>query len=287
MRPFVIQSLLTPRKADRLDRYLLEISRLPMITMEDEARLARLIREGDPDALEQLVHANLRFVVSVAKQYQFRGLSLSDLINEGNVGLIRAAGRFDETKGFKFISYAVWWIRQSMTQALSDGARLVRLPANRIGLGLRVHQAACALEQVHERTPTLEEVAESLQLKVSDVRLANSIADRHESLDAPLPGREDSSLYDELAIDDSGASDRAVAHTQSLQTELGRSLSGLSERDRTVVIAFFGIGQTAPSSLQEIANSLGMTAERVRQIKDKALRSLRGRSNAGLLRSYL
>ncbi|RYZ20412.1 MAG: RNA polymerase sigma factor RpoD/SigA [Chitinophagaceae bacterium] len=287
MRPLVIQALLTPRKSDQLDRYLLDISKLPLVGMEEEVLLAKAIRGGDEAALQRLVQANLRFVVSVAKQYQHRGLGLSDLINEGNVGLIRAAQRFDESRGFKFISYAVWWIRQGITQALSDGARLVRLPANRVGMGMRVHQAVGQLEQVHQRAVTMEEVAEELQISVDDVRVANSIGERHDSLDAPKPGMEDGSLLDELAAGDEANADRDMAHRQSLQIELRRSLALLGERDRFILSSYFGIGELKALSLQEIADTYGMTAERVRQLKDKALRVLRDRSNAGVLRGYL
>ncbi|RYY90665.1 MAG: RNA polymerase sigma factor RpoD/SigA [Chitinophagaceae bacterium] len=287
MRPLVIQSLLTPRKEDRLDRYLAEINRLPLIPAEEEIRLSALIKEGDIGAMQQLVHANLRFVVSVAKQYQHRGLPLSDLINEGNHGLVTAAHRFDPSRGFKFISYAVWWIRQNIVQALSNQGRLVRLPANRVGDGLRIFETMSLLEQELERSPSLEEVAEKMGKNISDVRLSHTMSVRHESLDAPMPGREDGTLQDELSLPEAHTADHRVAHTESLHTELSRSLAGLKARDRSILCAFFGIDRTQSCTIQEIADELGMSTERIRQIRDKALRSLRARGNAPLLQTYL
>jgi len=288
MRPFVVQSLLTPRKADRLESYLSEVSRLPLVAPEEEAGLARRIQYGDEVALQRLVQANLRFVITVAKQYQNRGLALSDLINEGNVGLIKAARRFDESRGFKFISYAVWWIRQSIAQALSDQGRLVRMPSNRVAAGSRLQEMQGLLEQEYERTPSTEELAAAMNMDTGDVLIAQSAYDRPDSRDAPLPGREDATLRDELAQSDrNAAADHSVAHTQSLQIELTRSLAGLKERDRLILCAYFGIGEAASQTLQEIAEAMGMTTERIRQLKDRALRALSQRSNASLLRSYL
>ncbi|TCJ12204.1 RNA polymerase sigma factor RpoD/SigA [Flaviaesturariibacter flavus] len=280
--------MFTPRKVDRLESYLSEVNRLPMVSAENEALLARSIRNGDPEALQQLVQANLRFVVTVAKQYQHRGLALSDLINEGNLGLIKAAARFDESRGFKFISCAVWWIRQSIAQALSDKGRLARIPSNRIGAGIRVQHMQALLEQEHERLPSTEELAEAMGISVEDVRLAHSVNERVNSLDAPLPGREDATPCDELSSEDERmAADHSLAHTLSLQIELRRSLAGLKERDQLILCAFFGIGHARPHTLREIALSLDMTTERIRQIKDKALQLLRQRNNAVLLRAFL
>lgn len=288
MRPFVVQSLLTPRNIDRLESYLAEVNRLPLVASEEESRLAQRIQQGDESALNSLVQANLRFVITVAKQYQNRGLALSDLINEGNMGLIKAAGRFDESKGFKFISYAVWWIRQGIAQALADQGRLVRVPSNRIGAGFRISEMRNRLEQEHERAPSTEELAEAMGINGADVLIAQAAFDRPDSLDAPLGGREDATLRDELAATDrDAAADHTVAHTESLRIELARSMKGLNPRDQAILISFFGIGQNDPKSLQEIADSMNMTPERIRQIKDRALRTLRERSNARLLKAYL
>jgi RNA polymerase primary sigma factor len=285
MRQLVINPSLTQRRGDSLERYLAEINRLPLIGADEELRLAVAIRSGDEEAVHQLVCANLRFVVSVAKQYQFRGLSLADLINEGNLGLMRSAKRFDETRGFKFISYAVWWIRQGIVQALDEQARLVRLPANQVGLGVRLQRASDALEQKEQRAPSLDELAAELNLEPGQLKAAQRHSDRHDSLDAERAGTEGLTLLDRLYSDDT--TDHGMEHTQSLQIELGRFLATLNDRDRLVLCALFGVGGELPATMSELADRMGMTSERVRQIKTRALQSLRDRSKSGRLRSFL
>lgn len=258
-----------------------------MVSVEQEIKLSKAIRTGDKKALDQLTKANLRFVVSVAKQYQYRGLSLSDLINEGNLGLMKAAMRFDETKGFKFISYAVWWIRQSIIQALSEQARLVRLPSNRIHLGNKVQQAFSSLEQMNERAPSTEELAKEMQITEEEVESVSEYHVNYISLDSPNPVTGEESMLESI-VDEQGAStDKKVDYTQSLSTEIRRCLKGLSEKERNIVCYFFGIGLSEPLSLSEIATKYRMSGERIRQIKDKAIRHLRTPQKSRLLRSFL
>ena len=286
MRQLTITQSITNRGTLSLDRYLQEIGKEEMITVEDEIKLARAIREGDKKALDKLTKANLRFVVSVAKQYQFRGLSLSDLINEGNFGLIKAAMRFDETKGFKFISYAVWWIRQSIIQALSDQGRMVRLPSNRVNLGNKVQKAISLWEQAYERSPSQEELADEMNISEEELQ---SVADYHinyVSLDSPNPITGEETMLDNMSDKSSAETDEGVNHKQSLDIEIKRCLKSLTERERNIVCAFFGIG-TEALSLGEIANQHNMTGERARQIKDKAIRHLRNPKKSELLKPYL
>lgn len=269
-----------------LDQYLKEISQYPLIDREEEARLARGIRAGDPEALEKLVRSNLRFVVSVAKQYQNQGLSLPDLINEGNLGLIKAAQRFDETRGFKFISYAVWWIRQSILQALAEQSRIVRLPLNQVGSLNKINKAFARLEQEFERPPSAEELALSLDLPPEKVADTMKVSGRHISMDAPFVEGESNSLLDVLPNNDSIPADRLLLN-ESLSKEIDRALSTLTERERDVVRLFFGIGINHGLTLEEIGAKFDLTRERVRQIKEKAIRRLRHTSRSKLLKSYL
>lgn len=285
MRQLTITQSITNRGSLSLDRYLHEIGKEEMISIEREIELAQAIRAGDKKALDELTKANLRFVVSVAKQYQFRGLSLSDLINEGNLGLIKAAMRFDETKGFKFISYAVWWIRQSIIQALSDQGRMVRLPSNRVNLGNKMQRAFSDLEQMHERTPSLEELAAEMNITQED---AYSISDYHinyVSLDSPAPVTEETML--DTLVDEGKGTDNNMDHTQSLKIEIKRCLKTLTQRERDIVCAVFGIGLPEPVSMSKIAAQHDMTGERVRQIKDKAIAHLRNPKKSRLLKQYL
>jgi RNA polymerase primary sigma factor len=285
MRQLVIQPSFTPRNIDSLERYLVEINRMPLVGAEEELRLAKAIHKGDEEAVQQLVQANLRFVVSVAKQYQYRGLSLSDLINEGNLGLLHSARRFDETRGFKFISYAVWWIRQGMLQAISEQGRLVRLPANQVGLSGRAQLAANRFEQEQERPPSAYELAESLGVRPAQLAAAGQANDRHDSLDAPNSNAEGSTMLDSMATD-GPASDFELVHTQSLGIELARCLGTLADRERGILCALFGIGMPSETANQ-VGERFGLSSERVRQIKDKALGTLRKRSRTGLLRAFL
>jgi RNA polymerase primary sigma factor len=286
MRQLTITQSITNRSSLSLDKYLQEIGKVEMVPVEKEAELAQAIRNGDKDALHTMTKANLRFVVSVAKQYQFRGLSLSDLINEGNLGLIKAAMRFDETKGFKFISYAVWWIRQSIIQALSDQGRMVRLPSNKVSLGNKVQRAISQWEQVHERMPSTEELADEMSISEEDLQTVADYQINYISLDSPHPATEESPL--ENMIDETAdAADKSVYYKQSLEIEISRCLHSLAERERTIVCAFFGIGMDEPVSIMEIARCHGMSSERIRQIKDKAIAHLRSTKKAGLLRAYL
>jgi RNA polymerase primary sigma factor len=265
---------------------LQEIGKEEMISIDREIELAQAIRTGDKKALDELTKANLRFVVSVAKQYQFRGLSLSDLINEGNLGLIKAAMRFDETKGFKFISYAVWWIRQSIIQALSEQGRMVRLPSNRVTLGNKVQKAFSLLEQINERSPSLEELSDEMKIPQQDLQSVSDYQINYVSLDSPNPVTEETML-DTMIDEAAEGTDEAVDHIQSLKIEIKRCLKTLTERERNIVCAFFGIGVPEPLSLSEIAVQYDMTGERVRQIKDKALLHLRNPKKAKLLKQYL
>lgn len=278
---------ITNRESQSLEKYLQEIGKVELINPEEEVRLALLIKKGDQSALDKLTKANLRFVVSVAKQYQNQGLTLSDLINEGNVGLIKAARRFDETRGFKFISYAVWWIRQSILQALAEQARIVRLPLNKVGLTNRISKAYSLLEQEFEREPTPEEVANLLQMDVDEIAATMSISSRHLSMDQPLSDGEESTLIDVLVNKNASPTDDNLEQVDSLNTEIERSLSTLTERQKQVIRFFFGIGIDHPLSLEDIGERFSLTRERVRQIKDKAITKLRTTSRCNLLRDYL
>jgi RNA polymerase primary sigma factor len=286
MRQLKIVKQITNREHKSLDKYLQEIGSVSMITAEEEVELAIRIREGDERALERLVNANLRFVVSVAKQYQNQGLPLGDLINEGNLGLIRAAQRFDETRGFKFISYAVWWIRQSILQALAEQARIIRLPLNRIGALTKINKAASVLEQKYEREPSTEELAALLELEVSHVEDFLKTSTRHISIDAPMTSEEDSSLLSLLPNQDEPDPDSFLLK-ESLQSEIHNSLRILSEKERNVVCYFFGISRHSELSLEEISNKMELTRERVRQIKEKALKKLKNSSRTRALKMYL
>jgi RNA polymerase primary sigma factor len=288
MRQLKISKSITNRESQSLEKYLQEIGRVELISPEEEVKLARRIRAGCEQSLERLTKANLRFVVSVAKQYQNQGLSLPDLINEGNLGLIKAAGRFDETRGFKFISYAVWWIRQSILQALAEQSRIVRLPLNKVGLTTRISKAFMQLEQEFEREPSPEEVADMLNMDLEEVTLTLSIGTRHLSMDAPLGSDgDDGSLADVLQNPNAESSDREVTHHQSLRTEVNRSLGTLHPRQKEVLCCFFGINMDYPMSLDDIGQRYNLTRERVRQIRDKAIVSLQTHARSHLLRSYL
>jgi RNA polymerase primary sigma factor len=286
MRQLKITRAITNRESASLDKYLHEIGRESMIDAEEEVRLAKLIRQGDQQALDKLTRANLRFVVSVAKQYQNQGLSLADLINEGNLGLIKAAKRFDETRGFKFISYAVWWIRQSILQALAEQSRIVRLPLNQVGSLSKIMKAFARLEQEYEREPSSEELAELLEMPIEKLSEAMKVSGKHVSMDAPLSQGEDSSLIDILENKDTPNTDVALIH-ESLQHEIERVLNTLAEREREIIKLFFGIGVPHGLSLDEIAAKFDLTRERVRQLKEKAIRKMRQKSKSRLLLSYL
>lgn len=287
MRQLKITRSITNRESQSLEKYLQEIGRVPLVSTEEEVLLASRIRQGDQRALDRLVGANLRFVVSVAKQYQNQGLTLSDLINEGNLGLIKAAQRFDETKGFKFISYAVWWIRQSILQALAEQSRIVRLPLNKVGLNSKIGKASQHLEQEFEREPTAQELAEWLQMDLEDVIASLNFSNRHISMDAPISDSEDGSLIDLMENPNAESANRKVDHCESLSTEISRSLSTLTERQKQVLCFFFGIGLESPLSLEDIGVHFHLTRERVRQIKDKAIAKLQSSSKCRLLRGYL
>ncbi|HXC05571.1 MAG TPA: RNA polymerase sigma factor RpoD/SigA [Bacteroidia bacterium] len=286
MRQLKITKSITNRESASLDKYLQEIGREELITADEEVQLAKKIREGDQGALEKLTKANLRFVVSVAKQYQNQGLSLPDLINEGNLGLIKAARRFDETRGFKFISYAVWWIRQSILQALAEQSRIVRLPLNQVGSLNKINKAYSKLEQQFEREPSAEEISTALELPMDKVADTMKVSGRHVSMDAPLLNGEDNSLLDVLINHDSPRADNTLMN-ESLQREIERSLSTLTERERDVIKLFFGIGLQHGLTLEEIGAKFDLTRERVRQIKEKAIRRLRHSSRSKLLKAYL
>jgi RNA polymerase primary sigma factor len=286
MRQLKITKSITNRESASLDKYLQEIGREELITAEEEVHLAKKIKEGDQRALEKLTRANLRFVVSVAKQYQNQGLSLPDLINEGNLGLIKAAKRFDETRGFKFISYAVWWIRQSILQALAEQSRIVRLPLNQVGSLNKINKAYSKLEQEFEREPSADELAELLDLPIDKVADTMKVSGRHVSMDAPFANGEESSLLDVLINHDSPKADYGLI-MESLSKEIDRALSTLTERERDVVKLFFGIGMNHGLTLEEIGDKFDLTRERVRQIKEKAIRRLRHSSRSKLLQQYL
>ena len=285
MRQLKITKSITNRESASLDKYLQEIGKEDLITVEEEVELAQRIRKGDQKALEKLTRANLRFVVSVAKQYQNQGLSLPDLINEGNLGLIKAAEKFDETRGFKFISYAVWWIRQSILQALAEQSRIVCLPLNQVGSLNKINKAFSRFEQENERRPSPEELADSLDLPAEKVADTLRVSGRHISVDAPFVEGEDNSLLDVLVNDDSPIADRTLIN-ESLSTEVERALSTLTERERDIIKLFFGIN-TQEMTLEEIGEKFGLTRERVRQIKEKAIRRLRHSSRSKLLKTYL
>ncbi|MDR3133089.1 MAG: RNA polymerase sigma factor RpoD/SigA [Prevotellaceae bacterium] len=286
MRQLKITKSITNRESASLDKYLQEIGREELITVEDEVELAQRIRRGDQVALEKLTRANLRFVVSVAKQYQNQGLSLPDLINEGNLGLIKAAEKFDETRGFKFISYAVWWIRQSILQALAEQSRIVRLPLNQVGSLNKINKALAKFEQEHERLPSPEELAELMEIPKEKILDTLRVSGRHVSVDAPFVEGEDNSLLDVLVNNDSPNADRGLIN-ESLSTEIDRALSTLTEREREIVKCFFGIGGSQELTLEEIGDKFGLTRERVRQIKEKAIRRLRHSTRSRLLKTYL
>jgi RNA polymerase primary sigma factor len=287
MRQLKISKSITNRESESLEKYLQEIGRVELISPEEEVKLARLIREGDQKALDRLTKANLRFVVSVAKQYQNQGLTLPDLINEGNLGLIRAAQRFDETRGFKFISYGVWWIRQSIMQALAEQSRIVRLPLNKVGLTNRISRAHSHLEQEYERAPTTEELATYLEVDIEEVAATMSVGSRHISMDSPLGDNEESTLIDILVNGNAESADQQITFNDSLQLEIQRSLTLLTPRQKEVICYFYGIGVDQPMSLEDLGIKYGLTRERVRQIKDKALEKLKTFAGSNLLREYM
>jgi RNA polymerase primary sigma factor len=287
MRQLKISKSITNRESESLEKYLQEIGKVEMIGPEEEAKLAVLIRNGNQDALDKLTKANLRFVVSVAKQYQNQGLTLSDLINEGNLGLIKAAQKFDETRGFKFISYAVWWIRQSIMQALAEQSRIVRLPLNKVGLTSRIGKVYTQLEQEFEREPSAEEIAEIMGIEAVEVSSAMGIGAKHLSVDQPISDGEEGSMIDLMENKNATLADENLRVTASLNTEIERSLSSLTPRQREVIQHFFGIGIDHPLSLEDIGERYNLTRERVRQIKDKALTKLRDASQSHLLRGFL
>ncbi|MBL7800467.1 MAG: RNA polymerase sigma factor RpoD/SigA [Chitinophagales bacterium] len=287
MRQLKISKSITNRESQSIEKYLLEIGKEELITAEEEVQLARRIREGDQRALDKLTRANLRFVVSVAKQYQNSALSLNDLINEGNLGLVKAAQKFDETRGFKFISYAVWWIRQSIIQALAEHSRIVRLPLNKVGLVSKINKTFSELEQKYQREATPEEVSIYLGLSIDEVLGALDLAGRHVSMDAPFQEGESNSLIDVLDNPNAELADEGVDYRESLQQETNRTLSTLTERERDVIKLFFGIGVENAMTLEDIGDTLGITRERIRQIKDKAIIKLRSSSRNRALRPYL
>ena len=285
MRQLKITKSITNRESASLDKYLQEIGREELVSREEEVELAQRIRKGDQRALEKLTRANLRFVVSVAKQYQNQGLSLPDLINEGNLGLIKAAEKFDETRGFKFISYAVWWIRQSILQALAEQSRIVRLPLNQVGSLNKINKALSKFEQENERQPSSEELSEMIDVPKDKISDTLRVSGRHVSVDAPFVEGVDNSLLDVLPNDDSPSADRGLVN-ESLNTEIERALSTLSSREREIIKSFFGIG-CQEMTLEEIGERFGLTRERVRQIKEKAIRRLKSPSRSKLLKGYL
>jgi RNA polymerase primary sigma factor len=287
MRQLKISKSITNRESQSLEKYLQEIGKVELISPEQEVELARRIKDGDERALEKLIKSNLRFVVSVAKQYQNQGLTLPDLINEGNLGLIKSALRFDETRGFKFISYAVWWIRQSILQALAEQSRIVRLPLNKVGLTNRISKAYQQLEQEYEREPTPEELADILNIGLDEVTATMNVGFRHISMDTPLSDGEDGTIMDMMENPNAEKTDQKLAHVESLRLEIERSLQTLTERQKDVVCYFFGIGVDHALSLEDIGERYNLTRERVRQIKDKALTKLRSTNRCKHLRVYL
>ncbi len=286
MRQLKITKQVTNRETASLDKYLQEIGKVDLITADEEVELAQRIKAGDKRALEKLVKSNLRFVVSVAKQYQNQGLSLPDLINEGNLGLIKAAKRFDETRGFKFISYAVWWIRQSILQALAEQSRIVRLPLNKIGSINKINKMYAKLEQENERPPSPEELADALDMSINDVKISLKNAGRHISMDAPLVEGEESNLYDVLRSGESPSPDKTLM-LESLRTEIERALNTLTPREADVIKLYFGLNGNHMMTLEEIGETFDLTRERVRQIKEKAIRRLKHTSRSKILKSYL
>ncbi|WP_207708591.1 sigma-70 family RNA polymerase sigma factor [Sediminibacterium soli] len=287
MRQLKITKSITNRESQSLEKYLQEIGKVDLISPEEEVQLALRIRQGDQSALDRLIKANLRFVVSVAKQYQNQGLTLPDLINEGNLGLIKAALRFDETRGFKFISYAVWWIRQSILQSLAEQSRIVRLPLNKVGLTNRISKAYQQLEQEFEREPTPEELAEILQIGIDEITATMSVGFRHISMDTPLSEGEEGTLLDLMENPNADRTDEQLVHHESLRLEIERSLKTLTERQKEVICFFFGIGVDHPLSLEDIGERFHLTRERVRQIKDKAITKLRSTNRSKHLKFYL
>ena len=287
MRQLRITKSITNRESESLEKYLQEIGRVEMISAEEEVRLAKLIKQGDQKALDRLTKANLRFVVSVAKQYQNQGLTLPDLINEGNLGLIKAAQRFDETRGFKFISYGVWWIRQSIMQAIAEQARIVRLPLNKVGLTKRISNAYSHLEQELERPPSVEELATYLDVEIEEVAATINVTVRHVSMDSPLNEGEENTLIDVMENSNAERADMQIMFRDSLRQEIQRSLSLLTPRQKEVICCFYGIGVDEPVSLEDLGSRYGLTRERVRQIKDKALKKLQTYSGSNLLRDYM
>ena len=286
MRQLKITKQVTNRESKSLDKYLQDISKIPLITAEEEVELAQRIKKGDQNALDTLTKANLRFVVSVAKQYQNQGLKLPDLINEGNAGLVKAAKRFDETRGFKFISYAVWWIRQTILSALAQQSRIVRLPLNKIGSISKINKAYSYLEQAHERPPSAQEIAKNLDLTIADVKQSMRISGRHVSMDAPFKEGETSNLYDVVNSEESPRPDAELIK-DSLTVEVNRALDTLSEKEAEVIRHYFGISVKSPKSLKEIGDAFGLTRERVRQIREKGIRKLRHTSKSKVLKTYL
>ena len=286
MRQLKITKQVTNRETASLDKYLQEMGKVDLITADEEVELAQRIKAGDQVALEKLTKANLRFVVSVAKQYQNQGLTLPDLINEGNLGLIKAAQRFDETRGFKFISYAVWWIRQSILQALAEQSRIFRLPLNKIGSINKINKTFAFLEQAHERPPSAEEIAKELDMTVEDVKQSLKNSGRHVSMDAPLIDGEDSNLYDVLRSGESPNPDKELLH-DSLRTEIERALETLTPREADVIRLYFGLAGQHSMTLEEIGETFDLTRERVRQIKEKAIRRLKHTSRSKILKTYL
>lgn len=286
MRQLKIAKQVTNRESKSLDKYLQDISKIDLITAEEEVELAQKIKNGNQRALEMLVNANLRFVVSVAKQYQNQGLTLPDLINEGNFGLVKAAQRFDETRGFKFISYAVWWIRQSILQALAEQSRVVRLPLNKIGSINKINKTFSYLEQAHQRPPSAEEIAEELEMTVAEVKQSLKNSGKHISMDAPFEEGEDSNLYDVISASETPMPDTDLIN-ESIREEISRVLATLSEREADVVRLYYGIGESSTMTLDEIGNTFDLTRERVRQIREKAIRKLRKSAKNDLKQSFI
>ncbi|HRN71875.1 MAG TPA: RNA polymerase sigma factor RpoD/SigA [Ginsengibacter sp.] len=287
MRQLKISKSITNRESESLEKYLQEIGKVDMISAEEEVQLAELIKLGDQKALDKLTKANLRFVVSVAKQYQNQGLTLPDLINEGNLGLIKAAQRFDETRGFKFISYAVWWIRQSIMQALAENARIVRLPLNKVGLTAKLTRAHAQLEQELERPPTVDELAQFLGVEPEEITAMQNVTSRHVSMDSPLGEDDDNTLIDIMENKNADSANKKMEFSDSLNYEIERALSVLTPRQREVICLLYGIGGGDPVCMEELASRYGLTRERVRQIKDKALEKLRAVSEQTPLREFM
>jgi RNA polymerase primary sigma factor len=287
MRQLKISQSITNRDSQSLEKYLQEISKVKMISADEEVKLCLLVKEGDQAAIQQLIKANLRFVVSVAKQYQHHGLPLSDLINEGNIGLINSVKRFDSSRGFKFISYAVWWIRQGILLALAENSRIVRLPLNRASLNSRIQKTMSAMEQNLERAPSEEELAEAMDMEVKDIAHSMAQNSRHVSLDSPLSDGEDGTLLDTMVSTNTETTDSKLYHTESLRFEIARSMQHLTVRQKETLCCIFGIGMREPLSLEEIGSRFNVTPERIRQIKEKAIRKLKTKDSTGRLKSFL